>query len=132
MDLTPTREQEAFRTELRAWLAEHPPDADLRAHHEDLAQEVVDLRQWQARLAEGRWIGVTWPEEYGGRGAGALHHFIVQAELAPARAPELVGRIGVNLVGPTLLAHGTPEQKARWLPRILAADDLWCQLFSEP
>ncbi|HEY5888105.1 MAG TPA: acyl-CoA dehydrogenase family protein, partial [Acidimicrobiales bacterium] len=78
MDLTPTREQEAFRAELRAWLAEHPPDADLRAHHEDLAQEVVDLRQWQARLAEGRWIGVTWPEEYGGRGAGALHHFIVQ------------------------------------------------------
>ena len=132
MDLTPTREQEAFRAELRAWLAEHPPDVDLRAHHEDLAQEVFDLRQWQARLAEGRWIGVTWPEEYGGRGAGALHHFIVQEELARARAPELVGRIGVNLVGPTLLAHGTSEQKARWLPRILAADELWCQLFSEP
>ena len=95
-------------------------DVDLRAHHEDLAEEVVDLRQWQARLAEGRWIGVTWPEEYGGRGAGALHHFIVQEELARARAPELVGRIGINLVGPTLLAHGTAEQKARWLPRILA------------
>ena len=77
-------------------------------------------------------MGVAWPEEYGGRGAGAVEHFIVTEELARARAPELVGRIGVNLVGPTLLAHGTPEQKARWLPNILSARQLWCQLFSEP
>jgi len=132
VDLTPTSDQEAFRAELRSWLAGHEPDAALRAHAEDLAAEVVALRRWQAELAGGRWIGVTWPEEYGGRGAGALHHFIVQEELARARAPELVGRIGINLVGPTLLAHGTPDQKARWLPRILAADELWCQLFSEP
>ena len=87
---------------------------------DDLAEEVVVLREWQAKLAEGRWVGVTWPEEYGGRGAGAVEHYIVQEELARARAPELVGRIGINLVGPTLLAHGTDEQKARWLPRILA------------
>ena len=76
--------------------------------------------------------GVAWPAEYGGRGAGPVAHFVVQEELARARAPELVGRIGVNLVGPTLLAHGTPEQKDRWLPRILDAAELWCQLFSEP
>jgi alkylation response protein AidB-like acyl-CoA dehydrogenase len=132
VDLTPTAEQEAFRSELRSWLADHPPAESLRSHSEDLAAEVVALREWQALLASGRWIGVTWPEEYGGRGAGALHHFIVQEELARARAPELVGRIGINLVGPTLLAHGTSDQKARWLPRILAADELWCQLFSEP
>ena len=113
-------------------MAEHPSGDGLRSHSEDLAAEVIALRRWQAELAGGRWIGVTWPEEYGGRGAGALHHFIVQEELARARAPELVGRIGINLVGPTLLAHGTPEQKARWLPRILSADELWCQLFSEP
>jgi alkylation response protein AidB-like acyl-CoA dehydrogenase len=132
VDLTPTNDQEAFRAELRSWLADHSPDEALRTHSEDLAAEVVALRRWQAELAGGRWIGVTWPEEYGGRGAGALDHFIVQEELARARAPELVGRIGINLVGPTLLAHGTPVQKARWLPRILAADELWCQLFSEP
>ena len=77
-------------------------------------------------------MGVTWPAAYGGRGLGPAANFVVQEELARARAPELVGRIGVNLAGPTLLAHGTEEQKARWLPRILAADDLWCQLFSEP
>jgi alkylation response protein AidB-like acyl-CoA dehydrogenase len=75
---------------------------------------------------------VPWPEEYGGRGAGAVEHFIVTEELARARAPELVGRIGINLVGPTLLAHGSAEQKDRWLPRILPAEELWCQLFSEP
>src|SRR5204862_158760 len=72
------------------------------------------------------------PVEHGGRGAGPLHHFIVQEELARARAPELAGRIGINLVGPTLLAHATEEQRARWLPNILRADELWCQLFSEP
>ncbi len=129
MDLAPTPEQEAFRAELRSWLEGHRVDV---VRHEDLAEEVAELRRWQAELAGGRWIGVTWPEAYGGRGAGPLHHFIVQEELARARTPELVGRIGINLVGPTLLAHGTDDQKARWLPRILAADELWCQLFSEP
>ena len=69
-------------------------------------------RSWPA---DG-WVGVTWPEEYGGRGLGPLENYVVQEELARARAPELVGRIGINLVGPTLLAHGTEEQKARWLP----------------
>ena len=77
-------------------------------------------------------MGVAWPEAYGGRGAGSVEHFIVQDELARARAPEFVGRIGINLAGPTLMAHGTEDQKVRWLPRILDASDIWCQLFSEP
>jgi len=135
VDLAPTPEQEAFRAECRAWLVEHLPWEYGRGHpprYDDLAEEVAALRAWQADLAGGRWVGVTWPEAYGGRGAGPIEHFIVQEELARARAPELVGRIGINLVGPTLLAHGTDEQKARWLPRILRADELWCQLFSEP
>ena len=76
--------------------------------------------------------GLTWPEALAGRGLGALENYVVIEELARARAPELVGRIGINLVGPTLLAHGTPEQKERFLPRILSAAELWCQLFSEP
>ena len=129
VDLTPTAAESAFRAEVRSWLADNLSPTPVL---DDLAAEVEYLRRWQARLAGGRWVGVAWPAEYGGRGAGPVEHFIVQEELARAGAPEMVGRIGINLAGPTLLAHGTPAQKARWLPRILGADDLWCQLFSEP
>jgi alkylation response protein AidB-like acyl-CoA dehydrogenase len=135
MDLSPTPDHEAFRSACRSWLTEHLPweyGRGLPPRFDDLADEVAFLRGWQAQLAAGRWVGVTWPERFGGRGAGPLYHFIVQEELARARAPELVGRIGVNLVGPTLLAHGSPEQQEHWLPAILTAGDLWCQLFSEP
>jgi alkylation response protein AidB-like acyl-CoA dehydrogenase len=135
MDLSPTQADVALRAEVRAWLREHLPweyGRGLPPRFDDLAEEVAFGREWQGKLAEGRWVGVAWPEEYGGRGAGAVEHFIVTEELARARAPELVGRIGVNLVGPTLLAHGTPEQKTHWLPNILSARELWCQLFSEP
>lgn len=135
MDLTESPEHAAVRAECRAWLEANLPWAygtGLPPRFEDLAEEVAFGRQWQARLAGARWVGVAWPEEYGGRAAGPVAHFVVQEELARARAPELVGRIGVNLVGPTLLAHGTDAQRARWLPRILDASELWCQLFSEP
>ncbi len=135
MDLTPTAGEAALRDEVRAWLRENLPweyGKGLPPRFDDLREEVAFGREWQAKLASGRWVGVAWPEEYGGRGLGPVEHYLVTEELARARAPELVGRIGINLVGPTLLAHGTPEQKARWLPRILSADELWCQLFSEP
>jgi len=135
VDLTPTAGEAALRDEVRAWLREHLPweyGKGLPPRFDDLREEVAFGREWQAKLASGRWVGVAWPEEYGGRGLGPVEHYLVTEELARARAPELVGRIGINLVGPTLLAHGTPEQKARWLPRILSADELWCQLFSEP
>jgi alkylation response protein AidB-like acyl-CoA dehydrogenase len=135
VDLAPTAEEARLRDEVRTWLRDHLPweyGKGLPPRFDDLAEEVAFGREWQAKLASGRWVGVPWPEEYGGRGAGAVEHFIVTEELARARAPELVGRIGINLVGPTLLAHGTPEQKERWLSRILPAEELWCQLFSEP
>jgi len=135
MDLAPTAAQDAIRDECRAWLRANLPWAygvGLPPRHDDLAEEVAFLRAWQRQLAEARFVGVTWPARYGGREAGPLEHFVVQEELARARAPELVGRIGVNLVGPTFLAHGTDAQRARWLPRILDASELWCQLFSEP
>src|SRR5215475_6622029 len=135
MDLRATPEESALRDEVRAWLRANLPweyGKGLPPRFDDLAEEVAFGRAWQAKLASGRWVGVAWPEEYGGRGGGPVEHYIVTEELARARAPELVGRIGVNLVGPTLLAHGTPEQKQRWLPHILDASELWCQLFSEP
>ncbi len=135
VDLTPTPEQAAFRAEVRAWLVEHLPweyGQGLPPRFDDLTEEVAFLRSWQASLAEGGWVGVAWPVEYGGRGASPAEHFILQEELARARAPEMVGRIGLNMAAPTLLAHGTAEQKARWLDRMRRAEDLWCQLFSEP
>ena len=135
MDLTPTRDQEAFRAEVRGWLQANLPWAwgvGLPPKHEDLADEVAFGRRWQAQLAAARLVGVAWPVELGGRGAGPVEHYIVQEELARARAPELVGRIGINLAAPTLMAHGTDEQKARWLPSILDASVIFCQLFSEP
>ncbi|HZQ84220.1 MAG TPA: acyl-CoA dehydrogenase family protein [Acidimicrobiales bacterium] len=135
MDLAPTAEESAFRAEVRAWLHEHLPweyGKGLPPKFDDLAEEVAFLRTWQATLAGERLVGVAWPEAYGGRGLGPAAHYVVQEELARARAPEMVGRIGINLVGPTLLAHGTEEQKTRWLPKLLPAEELWCQLFSEP
>jgi len=135
MDLRATPAEAALRDEVRGWLRTNLPweyGKGLPPRFDDLAEAVAFGRGWQAKLASGRLVGVAWPREYGGRGGGPVEHYIVTEELARARAPELVGRIGVNLVGPTLLAHGTPEQKARWLPRILDASEIWCQLFSEP
>src|SRR5438132_6280621 len=120
---------EAFRDELRSWLAEHPPPAmGIAAAPEDGEA----LREWQRTLHSGRWVGVHWPVDYGGRGASLTQLAIYNEELARAQAPDIPGRAGVSLVGPTLMAHGTEEQRVRWMPRILAADDIWCQLFSEP
>jgi alkylation response protein AidB-like acyl-CoA dehydrogenase len=135
MDLSTTPAQEALRSELRSWLLANLPweyGVGLPPRFDDLAEEVAFLKQWQGRLAADRWVAVAWPVEHGGRGLGPVEHFVVQEELARARAPELIGRIGVNLAGPTLLAHGSDEQKRRFLHRILTAEDHWCQLFSEP
>ena len=135
MDLRATHAEAALREEIREWLRANLPweyGKGLPPRFDDLADEVAFGRVWQAKLAAARWVGVGWPREVGGRGAGPIEHYIVTEELARGRAPELVGRIGVNLVGPTLLAHGTPEQRSRWLPRILDASEIWCQLFSEP
>ncbi len=135
MDLTASPSERQLRSEVRAWLQEHLPweyGKGLPPRFDELADEVAFGRRWQSSLAADRWVGITWPEAYGGRGSGPAEHFIVQEELARARAPEMVGRIGINLAGPTLLAHGTDGQRSRWLPRILTAEDLWCQLFSEP
>ena len=126
-DLSPT--DLAFREELCAWLQTHPPpDIDAAATFEDAEA----LRAWQRTLAADRWVGIHWPTEYGGRAASLVQVAIYNEELARAHAPQIMGRAGVNLVGPTLIAHGTEQQRARWLPKILDATEIWCQLFSEP
>ncbi len=130
MDLTFSPAEEAFRAELRAWLAANAPAPP--GELATLADEVAFLRAWQRKLWEGGWVGLHWPRAYGGRGATVVEHYLFQEETAAARVPEIIGRIGVNLVGPTLIAHGTEEQKRRFLPAILPADEIWCQLFSEP
>jgi alkylation response protein AidB-like acyl-CoA dehydrogenase len=118
-----------FRGELRSWLIDHPPpDLESAATFEDAEL----LRKWQRTLHSGRWVGIHWPVEYGGRGASLSQVAVYNEELVQAGAPPILGRAGVSLVGPTLMAHGTEEQRRRWMPRILAADDVWCQLFSEP
>ena len=129
MNLAFTDEERAFADEIRAWLAANleppPPFASLD-------DEIAWGRTWQATLARDRWVGIHWPPEYGGRGASPVQLAIFNMEYARARAPQPVNRVGVNNVGPTLLAVGTDEQKQRWLPAILDATELWCQLFSEP
>jgi len=131
LDLSFTAAEEAFRAEVQAWLRANLPGGGER-DFDRLVDEVAFLRDWQRRLHDARWVGIHWPREYGGRGASVVEHYLLQEELAAARAPEIINRIGVNLVGPTLIAHGTDEQKRRFLPPILPADELWCQLFSEP
>ena len=129
MDLSSTPAEAEFAAEVRGWLADNIEEAPL---FPTIDEEVEWGRRWQARLAADRWVGLSWPVECGGRGAPAVHVAIFNAEYARAQAPQLVNRVGLNLAGPTLLAHGTETQKAQWLPGILTADEIWCQLFSEP
>jgi alkylation response protein AidB-like acyl-CoA dehydrogenase len=129
MDLSYTADEEAFAEEARTWLREHLAEVPTFA---SVDEEVAWGRRWQAELAQGRWVGLHWPREYGGRGASPVEVAIFNMEYARARAPQPVNRVGINLAGPTLLAHGTEDQKQRWLPPILDASEIWCQLFSEP
>jgi len=118
-----------FRAELRAWLTQHPaPPVDVASTRDD----AETLREWQRTMHADRWVGVHWPAEYGGRSASVTQVAIYNEELARAGVPPFLGRAGISLVGPTLMAHGREEQRARWMPRILSGDDVWCQLFSEP
>jgi hypothetical protein len=122
-------EERAFADEVRSWLADNLETPPAFA---SLDEEVAWGRDWQAKLARDRWVGIHWPVEYGGRAATPVQVALLNMEYARARAPQPVNRVGVNNVGPTVLAFGTDDQKRRWLPSILDASELWCQLFSEP
>jgi alkylation response protein AidB-like acyl-CoA dehydrogenase len=129
VDLSFSAEEQAFAQEVRAWLAEH---VEVPPRFERIEDEVEFGRRWQSELARARWVGIHWPVEYGGRAASPVQVAIFNMEYARSRALQPVNRVGINLAGPTLLAHGTEAQKARWLPPILTAEEIWCQLFSEP
>jgi alkylation response protein AidB-like acyl-CoA dehydrogenase len=129
VDLTFNDQETGFRDELRAWLAAHDagpePQGDEDAHW-------IWRRDWQRQLADGRWAGVHWPPEYGGRGATLTQSAIFFEELGRARAPLPADVLGLLLAGPTLMSWGTDAQKERLLPTILDATESWCQGFSEP
>lgn len=138
MDFSFSEQDEAFRREFRSWL-----DANLPAGHrkadftiEFFADE--EGEQWEKRLAwhkkmhSGGWVAIHYPKEYGGRGASLIQQFIYNEELARAGAPQLVNGQGIGLVGPTLMHWGTDEQRQRYLPQMLSAEEIWCQGYSEP
>jgi alkylation response protein AidB-like acyl-CoA dehydrogenase len=132
MDLNDSPDQARHRARVRAWLDEHAAQAP--APDGDLGDDayLAARRTWQRRLAEGGLAGVTWPADVGGQGLGPIEQVIVGQELARAQVPGILDVIGVGMLGPTLIAHGTPEQKGRYLGPMLHADEVWCQLFSEP
>ena len=140
MDFEDTPTEAAFRAEARAWLEAnaipkgHPDDFSAgiwtTAYTEDVY--VKRCREWQGRLAEGGWAGITWPTEFGGRGGRPIEAAIFNQEQARFGVSNGVFAIAIGMVGPTLLAHGTEDQKRRYLPAMLRGDEVWCQLFSEP
>ena len=132
MDLRDTPQEAAFRAELREWLDANLPEV-LRGHRGGSARfDDPTMREWSRALYDAGYIGLTWPEEYGGAGAPYTHQAIFLEELARAEAPPHIGVIGLGMAGPTIMAHGTEEQKARYLPPLLSAEEIWCQGFSEP
>src|SRR5262245_1606676 len=129
MDLSFSPSEQAFAAEIRDWLQANVEATPAFASADE---ELEWGRRWQAKLAADRWVGIHWPGRYGGRDATPVEVAGCHVEDARSRAPQPVNRVGINLAGPTLLAHGTDDQKQRWLASILDASELWCQLFSEP
>ncbi len=134
MDLNDTPEQAAYRERVHAWLEEHRAEAPPPRGREsyDDPDYLAARRGWQRRLAEAGLAGVTWPPEFGGQGLGPIEQVIVNQEIQRAGAPGILDIIGVGMLGPTIIAHGTDEQKTRYLGPMLHGDEVWCQLFSEP
>ena len=132
MDLNLTPTEQSFRDEFRAWLkANIPADWDASGF-DDSDHRFEYLRAWQKKMHEAGWVGISWPKEYGGRGASLMEQTIFIEEMARAAAPPLINVLGLSLLGPTLIAYGTEAQKQRFLQRILSADEIWCQGYSEP
>jgi alkylation response protein AidB-like acyl-CoA dehydrogenase len=134
MDFAYTPEDEAFRAELRDWLAtnlaefEHEPVPEI----EGMTRQYARRKAWQRRMAEGGWAAINWPSEHGGRDATLMQNVIYSQEMAKAKSPGIFNTNGIWQIGPMIIRWGTPEQKERWLHGILYAEEHWCQGFSEP
>ncbi len=129
MDFDLSAEEKEFRDEVRAWLKANKPSEDGNG---DMKSFIENRRDWQRKLHEAGYVGITWPKEYGGRGAGFMEQLIFNDEMILAHAPEPINVIGLGMGGPVVIAHGTDEQKKRYLKPLLSADEIWCQGFSEP
>jgi alkylation response protein AidB-like acyl-CoA dehydrogenase len=128
VDLTLTSEEAAFRDEVRAWLEINHPGPEPEGEE----AKFEFRREWQRELYEAGWAGISWPKEYGGRGATLIEQAIFSEEMARAKAPSPANVLGLVMGGPVVIAHGTEEQKERFLEPILSAEEIWCQGFSEP
>src|SRR5206468_10465350 len=132
VDLNDSPQQAEFRTRIRSWLEEHKAEAPPRAPTGDEDAYIQARRAWQGKLAEAGLAGITWPKELGGQGLGPIEQVTANQEIAAAGVPGILDVIGVGMLGPTIIAHGSDEQKTRYLGPMLHGDEVWCQLFSEP
>ncbi len=134
MEFSYPSDVEQFRKDVRTWLSAHLTDevraADRQRGRDESAFET--LRQWDATVADAGWGAVSWPQEYGGRGASVLEQLVYAEETTRARSPMPLNVIGINNIAPAIMHYGTDEQKRRFLPRMVRADDIWCQGMSEP
>jgi alkylation response protein AidB-like acyl-CoA dehydrogenase len=132
MDLNLTAEEKQFRDELRSWLESNVPKDWHEWREKPMEESFPYLRAWQRKLYEGGWAAVSWPKEYGGRSASLMQQSIFWEEMARVEAPPMANSLGLGLIGPTIIAYGTDAQKKRYIPKILSAEEIWCQGFSEP
>ncbi|MFI5394266.1 MAG: acyl-CoA dehydrogenase family protein [Candidatus Binatia bacterium] len=130
MDLTYSVEDEAFRARVRAWLRQHLAEA--KRMPQGRREALEQSKAWQRTMYEAGFVGLAWPRAYGGHDARLTQQVILNEELARAGAPALINTVGLTILGPALIAYGSEEQKRRFLPKILTAEEIWCQGFSEP
>ncbi len=128
MDLTRSPSEEELRDEVRTWLEANHPGPE----PEELDEVIAFRREWQLKMFEAGWAGISWPKEYGGRGATLIEQAVFSQEMARAEAPSPANILGLAMGGPVVIAHGTEEQKQRYLRPILSGEEIWCQGFSEP
>jgi alkylation response protein AidB-like acyl-CoA dehydrogenase len=133
MDLSFTPEQEQFRAKVQKFLAENLPVGWGKAGFKPDGMSTLEfMRDWQRRLYEGGFLGMSWPKEFGGQGASQIEMAIFNQEVARVRAPAPLNVLGLTMAAPTIITYGTDEQKKRYLPKILSCEEIWCQGFSEP
>jgi alkylation response protein AidB-like acyl-CoA dehydrogenase len=134
MDLSYSPEELAFQRAVRSWLKKNVPkrQRDERPMEWGDARRIAQAKAWQRKVHDAGYLALGWPKEYGGQGLDVMRQTIVNNEMVLARAPGLIGTMGIQMVGPTLIHFGTDEQRRRYLPRVLTADEVWCQGYSEP